>query len=650
MNLDEVLALAGAGGLSELERARARRATRRIQQEYQRAESAGVDPISDVDVRDPLADDVDEAARIIRAAQLAKLGSLWWNRKDGGLRWSDEMSLVFGYPPGTVRPSVELLSRLIHPDDVAEVRRTVESAWQAETVRETSFRVVRPDKIVRYVSALVEIVVDARNRPCGIVATGQDVTEAELDRQERARLARRRETVRTELAGRDPGADPLSRPRFINEINAAQRAGPGVLLVVAVAPVVPIPSGAGPRGTDPTGVHPGHPDVAGGDDHDRLDVAVGAVVRRAVRRADVYGRTAPGEFGVLMHRTTLGAARAVAEAVVAGIRNQSFLLGRSRLRLNAWAGLIRYPGRHGSRALDVLLDAEAAWRLARVAGVDCVAPEQAADGSDQRRGTRGSTPVTPPAHRFTLHTQPILDLRLNQITRQEILLRLADEGVDPYPVAGPHGAAGPAGEVVPLDRWVVDHALELVARGAGTSHYQVSLSDRSPGDPELLEHLQQRLRRYDVDPGQLTFAISEAALTGDPTRAVDFTHGLRQLGCQLALDDFDPGHAAADSLTCLPVDLVRIDGELTSGLRTSRPHQRAVRSVVETCRELGIRTAAQHVRDHATRDLLREYGVDFAQGYLVGRPKAVTGPHRTLSTAGGSVPSDPALRPSAAPG
>ncbi|MEO3744871.1 EAL domain-containing protein [Plantactinospora sp. B5E13] len=647
MNLDEVLALAGDRGLSELERARARRATRRVQQEYQRAESVGIDPISDVDVRDPLADDVDEAARISRAAQLAKLGSLWWNRSDGELRWSDEMSLVFGYAPGTVRPSVGLLARLIHPDDLADARRTVESAWRTETARETTFRVVRPDKVIRYVSVLVEIVVDQRNRPSGIVAIGQDVTEAELARQERVRLARRRETVRTELTARDPGDEPLSRPRFVEEIDAARRAGPGVLLVVAVAPVGPVRAGARSGYPDTSGVHPVHPDLAGGDDHDRLDAAVGAVVRRAIRRGDLCGRTAPGEFGVLMHRTTLGAARAVAEAVVAGIRHQSFLLGRNRLRLHAWAGLIRYPGRHGSRALDVLLDAEAAWRLARVAGVDCVAPGEAAGGTER---TAGAAPVPPPVHRFTLHTRPILDLRLNQITRQEILLRLVDEGAARHRKAGPAGTARPVDEAIPpLDRWVVDHAVELVARGARTSHYQVSLSDQSPGDPELLEHLQQQLRRHDVDPAQFTFVISEAALTGDLTSAVDFAHGLRQLGCQLALDDFDPGRADVDALTYLPVDLVRLDGELTSGLHLSRPHRRAVRSVVETCRELGIRTAAQQVREPAIRDLLRDYGVDFAQGYLVGRPKPVTGPHRTSSAGGGPVRPDPAVRPSAVP-
>jgi PAS domain S-box-containing protein len=632
MNLDDLLALAADRGLSELERARARRATRRVQQEYQRAVSAGLDVSSDVDVRDPLAGDLDEAARISRAAQLAKLGTLRWNRETGELRWSDEMSLIFGYPPGTVRPSLELLTRLVHPDDAAEVRRTVESAWRAESVRETTFRVIRPDNAIRFVHCLVEVVVDRNERPCGIVATGQDVTEAELARQERARLSRRRETLQTGLTGREPVNGLLDRPSFVDEIDAARRDGSGVLLVVAVESAAPDPARPGADGpgdgelTSRLGgiATTGHVG-AGVEDHDLLVAAVGAVVRRAVRHGDVCGVTAPGEFGVLLHRTTLGAARAIAETVVAGIRRQPFVLGRTRLRLDAWAGLVRYPGRGDRPGFDLLLDAETAWRRARAADLDCVVldepvrtGEAPADGRSRIRERRSSNLVT-------LDTQPILDLRVNQITRQEILPRLVDG------CGGQHRDPGmPEGDEL-VDRRVVDHVVELVARGARTSHYQVNLSARFLADADLLEHLQHRLREYDVDPAQLTFEITETALAGDPTEAVNFAYGLRNLGCHLALDDFGSGPAPLSLLTYLPLDLVKIDGGLIVGLPSSRPHQLLVRSYVEICRELGIRTAAGHVRDAATLDLLRTYGVDFAQGSLIGRPEPVTGPHRPAS-------------------
>ncbi|GAA3773127.1 hypothetical protein GCM10022225_70840 [Plantactinospora mayteni] len=630
MNLDDILSLASDRTLSELERARARRATRRVQQEYQRAVSEGRDLTDDIEVRDPLATDTDEAARITRAAELAKLGTVTWTRASGGLTWSDEMALILGYPPGSLRHSVAALTRLVHPDDVDGVREAVESVWRDRTVRETTCRVIRPDRVTRYVHCYLEYVVDGENRPSGIIATARDITELELARQEQARLARRRETVQLELAGRDPVTGLFHRARFADEIDTAQRGGPGVLLVVAVEPVGPaVAPGAGPGlglGVD-AGIE-GEPD-GDADEQERLAVAVAQVVRRVARRSDVCGLTGPNEFGVLMQRTTLSSATALAESIIDGIRSQSFVLGRTRV-VDAWGGLVRYQGRDGSRGVDLIVDAETAWRRARATGVDRVALDQPAAEDERRELCRSRVRATVAENRFTLFTQPILDLRLNQITRQEILLRVVDDAGRAYSASTLLGDAERLDEILPIDRWVIDRTIELIARGSRTSHYQVNLSGRSLGDPHLLERVQQRLQQYDVDPGQITFEITETARIGNLTEAHNFAYGIRQLGCQLALDDFGSGHVPFAFLTYFPVDLVKVGGEFIAGIEHSVANRGIVRSIVEMCRTLGIRTAAEHVEDEATMDLLRDYGVDFAQGYLVGKPKPVTSPARTL--------------------
>ncbi|GIG92750.1 EAL domain-containing protein [Plantactinospora endophytica] len=620
MNLDDILSLASDRTLSELERARARRATRRVQEEYQRAVSEGRDLTGDVEVRDPLTSETDEAARITRAAQLAKLGTVSWLRASGQLTWSDEMALIVGCPP-SLRPSIPALSRLIHPDDLGKFRQVVESVWRDRTVRETTCRVVRPDRITRYVHCYLEYVVDGENRPHGIIATARDITELELARQEQERLARRRETVQAELAGRDPVTGLFHRARFADEIDTAQRGGPGVLLVVAVEPVGPA---VGP-GTGLDDTEPGD----GTDEQDRLALAVAQVVRRVARRSDVCGLTGPNEFGVLMQRTTLSSATALAESIIDGIRSQSFVLGRTRL-VDAWGGLVRYQGRDGSRGADLIVDAETAWRRARATGVSRVALDQPAAEDERRELCRSRIRATVAENRFTLYTQPILDLRLNQITRQEILLRLVNDGGQAHSASTLLGDAERVDEILTIDRWVIDRTIELIAQGSRTSHYQVNLSGRSLGDPHLLERVQQQLQRYDVDPGQLTFEITETARIGNLTEAHNFAYGIRQLGCQLALDDFGSGHVPFAFLTYFPVDLVKVGGEFITGIRHSVANRGIVRSIVEMCRALGIRTAAEHVEDEATMDLLRDYGVDFAQGYLVGKPKPVTGSPRTV--------------------
>ncbi|MEO3929221.1 EAL domain-containing protein [Micromonosporaceae bacterium B7E4] len=629
MNLDDILSLASDRTCSELERARARRATRRVQQEYQRALSEGRDLTGDIEVRDPLTADTDEAARITRAAQLAKLGTVTWIRASGELTWSDEMALILGYPPGTLRHSVAALARLVHPDDADGVRRVVESVWRDRTVRETTCRVIRPDRVTRYVHCHLEYVVDAENRPYGIIATARDITELELARQEQARLARRRETVQAELAGRDPVTGLFHRARFADEIDTAQRGGPGVLLVVAVEPVGPA--------VDPDPGAEGEP--GGADEQERLAVAVAQVVRRVARRSDVCGLTGPNEFGVLMQRATLSSASALAEAVIDGIRSQSFVLGRTRL-VDAWGGLVRYQGRDGSRGVDLIVDAETAWRRARATGVARVALDQPAAEDERRELCRSRVRATVAENRFTLYTQPILDLRLNQITRQEILLRVVDDAGRAHSASTLLGDAERLDEILPIDRWVIDRTIELIARGSGTSHYQVNLSGRSLGDPHLLERVQRRLQQYDVDPGQITFEITETARIGNLTEAHNFAYGIRQLGCQLALDDFGSGHVPFAFLTYFPVDLVKVGGEFIAGIEHSVANRGIVRSIVEMCRALGIRTAAEHVEDGATMNLLRDYGVDFAQGYLVGKPKPVTSPARTPV-----VPAEPEVDP-----
>ena len=176
------------------------------------------------------------------------------------------------------------------------------------------------------------------------------------------------------------------------------------------------------------------------------------------------------------------------------------------------------------------------------------------------------------------------------------------------------------GEVLAVDEWVVDRALARIGAGPQTSHYQINLSGQSISRPGLLEHVRRTLDRYGIEPGRITFEITESARIDNMTAAVKFADGLTELGCLLALDDFGTGVASLRPLKYLPIDLVKIDGSFVTGFRHSVFDQTAVRSIVDMCRELGVRTAAEFVEDAATAEGLREYGVDFAQGYAIGRP------------------------------
>ncbi|MEV1016480.1 MULTISPECIES: EAL domain-containing protein [unclassified Micromonospora] len=616
MNLDDVLALAAERAPTPLERARARRASRQIQQAYAHAVTAGRDLVVDVDPHDPLnADaDADEAARIARAAQLAKLGTITWISATGEISWSDEMSLILGCAPGTIRPSADLLFELVHPEDAHAVRRTIHLAWREQTVKETTYRVVRPDGATRYVHCYIEVLIDRFDRPHGIIGTGQDVTDLELARQERDRLARRCETARTELISRDPATGLLTRPRFADEVDRTQRGGSGALLVVAAEPLnLPI----------------------SGHDHatqDRLAAAIAGVVKNVARRTAVCGLVGPGEFGVLLQNTTMRSATTIAESIIDSLRSHAFVVGqdRERVRLDAWGGLVRYQDGDDSSGFDLLVDAESAWRQAKREQVPLTVLRQPARPEDRQETCRSRIRAAVAGNSFTLYAQPILDLSLNQITRQEILLRVLDGTGQPVPPSAFLDVAERVDEIWPIDRWVIDHTMELIAHGPRTSHYQVNVSGRSLGDPHLLEHVHEVMKRHVIDPSQVTFEITETALIGNLTQAIDFACGIRDIGCRLALDDFGSGYGTFTHLKYFPIDLVKIDGDFISKIEESRPDQVIVQSFVDMCRGLGIRTAAEFVQSEATLRLLRDYGVDFAQGYAVGKPTPVGNPHRAL--------------------
>jgi PAS domain S-box-containing protein len=615
MNLEGILALAAADGPTPMERARTRRALRRVEQEYVRRMAEGPEITSDIELHAPFAGGMDEAARIARAAQLAKLGTVAWDSRQGELTWSAEMSMIFGYAPGLARPSLTRLFALIHPDDRAMVRQRIRTAWHEKTVTQVTYRVIRADATTGYVHCYIEVLAEKNGRLYGIIATGQDVTELELARQERDRLARRCQSVRMDLLDRDPVTGLLTRARFADEIDRAQRAGTGTLLVVAARPL-PRRNGDG----DPR-------------DDDQLAAATAEVLKKLARPADACGLVGRHEYGVLMQYTTIDTAIPIAEEIIDGLGGSRFMAApkstagpvrrTAPARLRVHGGLVRYDHHTPTGSIDLLIDAEAAWRRAKRNQEPLHALRQTPSAEERQETCRARVRAAVARNQFTLFVQPMRDLKLNRITRHEILLRILDDAGNAVPPSTFLDLAERVDEILPVDKWVIDHAMRLIGRGPQTSHYQINVSGRSLADPRLLDHVRQAVRHNGVKPEGVTFEITETALIGNLTQARRFTDGVQELGCQLALDDFGAGYNSYTYLKYLPIDLVKIDGDFIHNLPKSPADQAIVRSLVQVCRDLGIRTAAEYVQDDATVTLLGQYGVDFAQGFHIGEPKPV---------------------------
>ncbi|MEV6343816.1 EAL domain-containing protein [Actinoplanes sp. NPDC051851] len=603
----DLLDRAGRDAPTELEWARARRAMGRIAEDHQRRLAEGPEIISDVDLADPLLGGAlpgAEARRIARAAELTKRGSLTWDAAEGRLDWSDEASRIFGLAPVEARRTLKQLFGLIHPGHRSVVRRLVRAAWRSRGATELICRITRQDGQARYVEVLLEVPTDEAGTPTGLVVTGQDVTAVHKERQAAQRRALRAASVRPDLSEVDGVTGLLTRRAFADEVGRALRTGTGTLLVISAPPYIRR-----------------RPDQDSGQ-HDRLSAEAGAILRE-IAGSDPCGRLDQHEYGVLMPYTTPETAVTRAGAMVSSLRGT---------RLDAFGGLVPYDHRRPLESMELLLDAESAWRRAKRDEGLLEVLHQPRSAEERRETCRAGIRDAVARDRFALFAQPLRDLELNQITRHEILLRVLDDVGRPTPPTTFLQIAEYVDEILAVDKWVIDNALRMIGEGSQTSHYQVNLSGRSLADPLLLEHLRDAITRFGVDPEHLTIEITETTAIGNLAVARRFADGIRELGCQLALDDFGTGSTPLSFLTDLPVDLVKIDGSFVHDLPESEPHQAIVPALVEICRKLGILTAAEYVRDDATLDLLRKYGVDFAQGFHVGQPeRLVVGPRRSRS-------------------
>jgi PAS domain S-box-containing protein len=224
--------------------------------------------------------------------------------------------------------------------------------------------------------------------------------------------------------------------------------------------------------------------------------------------------------------------------------------------------------------------------------------------------------------RFVLFAQPVVHLRSGDTTRAEVLIRMrGDRGGNDFVSPSDFlGVAERFGLVSELDRWVLRSVVPLLR---GPRAVEVNLSASSIGDPSLTELIRELLEQSAVDPAKLTVEITEMAAVRDIQSAQMFGERLHLLGCGMALDDFGTGYGTFTYLKHMHVDFIKIDTQFIRDLVHSESDRQIVRSLVGVARDFEVRTIAEGVENHETLELLRQFGVDYAQGYYLGRPEPI---------------------------
>lgn len=363
---------------------------------------------------------------------------------------------------------------------------------------------------------------------------------------------------------------------------------------------------------------------------DRLLQQLAAVLRPELREGDVLARLGGDEFGVLLVNCPLAQAVNIAEGLRVRLQHFSFQWGGRRFTVGASIGVVPVTAQSGDVAA-VLVAADAACYVAKEAGRNRVHISLPDDKHVLRHRDDirwvGRIREALEEDRFQLVIEPLVDLRVppGRVRHFEVLTRMLDPGggmVMP-------GSFIPAAERYQLMASVDLHILRTLLRFLGQlpadavrpdrAAFAVNLSGASLGSPGLLEAVLAELRASAISPASLTFEITETAAIANLDESVRWMKGLKDLGCRFSLDDFGSGLSSYAYLKNLPVDYLKIDGGFIRRLDQDPLSRVIVHSINDIGHRMGLRTTAEHVETDAVLALVREAGVDFAQGYAVGR-------------------------------
>jgi diguanylate cyclase (GGDEF)-like protein/PAS domain S-box-containing protein len=369
-------------------------------------------------------------------------------------------------------------------------------------------------------------------------------------------------------------------------------------------------------------------DTCGHPAGDRLLRDVTALLQQHVRAADVIARLGGDEFGILVQHCTIEQATHIAESIRHAVRGYRFAWEQNAVSIGASIGLVDITASSDSVAA-LLSAADIACYAAKDSGRNRVHTYDPGEGSGRHREMYWVSRVTRAvdAGRLELYAQPIRPLGGAAPLAPlflELLVRLrGDQGELVLP-----GEFIPAAEryniVGAIDRWVVEHAIELLqselAAGRQPPLLAVNLSANSIGERSFLDAVLALLEDPRV-ARSLCFEISESALVSGRAQAISFMAELRKRGCRFTVDDFGSGLSSFQQLKSLQVDFLKVDGRYIAGVEADPVDRHMVEVINKVAAALGIVTIAERVESRAALERLTEVGIGHAQGNELGPPR-----------------------------
>lgn len=370
-------------------------------------------------------------------------------------------------------------------------------------------------------------------------------------------------------------------------------------------------------------------DLMGYQEGDMLIRRVAKNLKATLRDTDIVSRIGGGEFSVLLPNCDMRQGYSVAEKVQRSIRELTVVSAQRTLDVSACVGL-SLVNRDAEGIVGVMAAAEIACKSAKDQGKDRIEVFEEDNTTLVRRSEEiewiGRVQEALRDDQFVLFCQPVMPLLDKKgAPHFEILIRLRDRnGEILSPIV--FLPAAERYQLMPMvDRWVIHNSLNaLGARWKSIAEddpvFCINLSGQSFANPGFQAFIMDEIRDAGVPPKNICFEVTETVAISHIDDAVRFMTALRKFGCSFSLDDFGAGLSSFGYLKVLPVDYLKIDGSFVREVTSDEISRSMVDAICQIGKTMGLRIVAEFVEDEATQNILRTIGVDYAQGYGVGKP------------------------------
>jgi diguanylate cyclase (GGDEF)-like protein/PAS domain S-box-containing protein len=370
-------------------------------------------------------------------------------------------------------------------------------------------------------------------------------------------------------------------------------------------------------------------DTSGHDAGDNFLRMVANILKETIRSTDLLCRLGGDEFTLLMPHTDMAGVEHIATKINEILKAQTFNSSGQTYSASASIGIAIYP-LHGDTASELMAHADLAMYKAKELGrgqYHLFNPDY--DYLNRLNQTLHWRTVLEDAianDKFVLFYQPILTIKSNEISHYECLVRLhKDDGSYVLPSEFVYRAEE-LGLIAKIDLIVLKKAIEqhLEFNRQGKDYrLSVNISKRTIEDAAVYTQITELFNNPDVNPARIIFEITDTTAVSSFQSSSVLMSRIKELGCIMALNDFGLEYPSFANLRNAKVDYVKIDGSLIRHIEKNKDDRIFVKALIELAQAYGIKAVAEFVESESILDLLKEFGIDYAQGYYIGKPEAI---------------------------